>query len=268
MELYEFAYLDESKVRMLIAGIDKGHIAASKTTKAAKKNKEGTGGLRAGILSAGGSAASADEFTEEVSIEATPEGVFYRLKDSLVSGNDLFSDRIDNISIDELKRGQIVGIEGMIEISPANEIVSNLFQFIDAGAKLGILDSSDMKSRQSIQAIQAILDKNRLSVIVRSDDNKKKALAVLETKSLKLPEIELNDEFVIMGKITRIIKEGEVLDLTPYCMNPAFQKNKMIIKIISEGLPKLQESIGESVDLSDLTLNGPAVVLSPIAIYR
>lgn len=268
MELYEFAYLDDSKVRMLVAGIDMGRIASSKTTKAAKNNKEGTGGIKAGLIDIGGRASSAGELTEEVSIEATAEGAFYRLRDSLGSEQELFSDRIDNISIEELERGLIVEIEGMMEISPANELVNNVLQFIDAGAKLGYIDTCDMKSRQSIQAIQAVLDKNRLSVIVRSDDNKNKAIAVLETKMLKISEAELNDEFVIMGKIIRIIKEGETLDLTPYCMNPAFRKNKMFIKIITESLPKLQEGLGGSVDLSDLTLNGPAMILSPIAIYR
>ncbi len=83
MELYEFAYLDEPKVRMLVAGIDKGRVTKSKTTKAARTDKEGKGKLNVGAFEAGGGAASTKEVTEEVSTEATGEGAFYRLRDTL-----------------------------------------------------------------------------------------------------------------------------------------------------------------------------------------
>jgi len=157
-----------------------------------------------------------------------------------------------------------------MEVSPANEIVSNLFQFLDAGSKLGFIDTSTTKNRQSVEAIKAVLDANRLSVIMSADENKTKALAVLETSEsfLRVPIAELNDEFIILGKVIKIIKEGETLDLTSYCMNPAFRKNKVLLKIIADALPKIKEGLGGSADLSELILKGPAIVLSPIAIYR
>jgi len=51
-------------------------------------------------------------------------------------------------------------------------------------------------------------------------------------------------------------------------MNPAFRKNKVLLKIIADALPKIKEGLGGSADLSELILKGPAIVLSPIAIYR
>ena len=132
MELYEFAYLDESKVRMLVAGIDKGRVITSKTTKAAKSNKGGKGGINTPVLKLEGGAASADELMEEVSTEATAEGAFYRLRDFLSSGGEtkLYSKSIDSVSIEDIKRGEIIELDGMIEVSPANELVSNLHDWL------------------------------------------------------------------------------------------------------------------------------------------
>lgn len=272
MDLYEFAYLDDSKVRQMVAGIDKGRVIQSKTTKAAKSNKGGKGAVKTPIINLEAGAASADEMTEEISTEFTAEGAFYRLRDFLSQRNEdeFISDIIDNVSIDDVERGDILELAGRLEVSPANELVSNLLRFIDSGISLGFLDAGSAKDIRNIRAIKEVLAANHISIVMNASENDMKALAVLDSSEsrLRVPIEELNDEFYLLGKVIRIVKKGDCLDLTQFCMNPVYRNNRIIIKTVGESLIKLKEVFNERADLSELELSGPILVLSPIAIYR
>jgi hypothetical protein len=237
MELYEFAYLDDSRIKAFMAGADGGLITSSKKILTAKTNKEGNAGVGfGGMVNLGGRAAKADEFTEEVAIEATPESTFYRLKKVLTSNDELISDRIDNIIIGDLETRAIIEIDGMLEVSPAYKVISSLSQYIDAGMKLGLINLNKSKDKQSLWGLQTAFDINHLSIIMNADENQNKLFAVLNRSLLGIPPAELNEDYTILGKIIRIIKASSSIDLLPYCMNPDFRRNKGFIDMIKKSI--------------------------------
>ena len=169
-----------------------------------------------------------------------------------------------------LEPGTLVELSGTVEKNAIDAIID----YLDAVRILISLDGSSQqqvkKEKKNFQHMRDILDQDRkrtpISTVLL---NCKKpsglsAAITLRTENLRdltLSELNKNDVKVV-GKITRLINEGESMS--------AFENygfSMVNSDLLGEIFDDLKKSKDVNVDISEITVSGPAVQILPLMIF-
>lgn len=268
-QFYEFAYIDGTKLRQLVSAIDsRGQVKSIIASQVREKSKglKGAGGL-AGVVSLSGGAESTIEEATQETILPSPEADFHRLRDYLAARDDFVASSLDGVPIESLPRGAMVEISGQIEVSPANRLMSDLAQFVQLAASLGLPLRLGKPGPDIAMLARFFAMPTRMAVLMSGYSSSTKALAVLDKKFLTVSVDDLTDEYLILGKLIRVVTDQKGIDLLSYALPSQLSRFPQIAQELAERFRELPRELG-TIDLEQLRLKPPALVLSPVAIYR
>lgn len=267
MVLREFLYLDSQIVIDYLSALDgydtEGAIEETKI------GKTGFGGsVGGGLAKAEANRDSTIETRRKLAI--TDPARFQKLYDMLHGSGEIQQlDAFDDAIWQQLRRGEVVEIESLIRLPQGIHFAKSIEDFaplLDLLADSGEDPFNDPTQRAKIDIMNKLM---------KSDDNQSVPIlfqpistpdysfaANLSKKHLRREISELESEAIIFGKIQKIIpkdQKHEICNLMPAFTSLSKNLNRA-------GKRKLQNNM-EKMGVVE-NINGPAIIIRPIAVYR
>lgn len=281
MRFWDYLYLDINRLEDYWSRLDHGSVDTVKEiarlATEAGNPKDKTPGL--GEL-ASNEAKSEQELVSERTLTITAKHSFSRLYDKLDSHLVRLG---EEATLDQCPKGSIVEVTRDFAPSPVNQMLESLFELMEMMQGLGGLGvkgmDMDPQAREAMAAMSFLFrqdSKESQGIPLLSEQPSDSTLSVLfvaEPQSLLVDREELEGEMTVLGKVQRQIPAGQALDLLDFLkvLPRTLRRNSSQANNMREGIVGLFENwpseLGGAVDPESLTLHGPAIVVSPLAVY-
>jgi hypothetical protein len=177
--------------------------------------------------------------------------------------------KIGSENFEQIKNGSILELVGEIELSKM-EIVMEIMEALLLHSQL-IGQQTDEKTKQllSLLKIMQIVQRS-VSIKIVLQDKSYNVVATLMKDNLRVPKQNLSGEFRVFCRVQRKLKEGETFDLFSFL--PGMKLPKEFIQKIVEDFNKNENLVfltgGKQLEVEDFRVGYPAIVVTPVAIYR
>ena len=268
LPIREFIYFDREKVEDFVSALLGGLPEEIKEADSDKSPQiSGKVDLRVvGLERKGGTRESS---WEEIR-KATPASLFVRLHSLLEQKNAIRTvDSSDAQRWDALQEAEFVEFRARTELSALErlfEVINNIAPFIETFSPEQIQD----RNSQNILKLMKMYEKESYNVrIVPLDAQTKKFIFVasLQKEKTRASKEELSDEYIIFGRIRRKLAKNETFEL--FSLLPGgikLPRNQM--RDLLTSFKDMPTFLGPPPKMQDLRISYPAIILTPIAIYR
>src|SRR6266496_1086859 len=273
-------YLDVPMIVSFVAATEGGYAlenavkrtqATTEDTKGEIAGEVGLSGLLSNLVKADvkSSANLEDQLVQshesQIILKHTEASLFMGLRNKLYSQHRIISlDDCEQSQWDELKLSpfsDLVELSGYIYRSPMNEIARLGERFLSFG-----FGEQEAQAAAMIQALRNDLESSPLSDVLLSHEEKWRKDAVLDLSTKILPLIEqdrlLCGRVVVLGKVTRILKQPEAINL---CRRSIFGYAAQ--KVLTDMISSFENMPGINIKLAPYEVKHPAVEIIPMAIY-
>ncbi|MGB2728104.1 MAG: hypothetical protein WBD09_06465 [Halobacteriota archaeon] len=93
-----------------------------------------------------------------------------------------------------------------------------------------------------------------------------KFVATLPSKNIRVTKQELNGEYNALCRVKKILKKNEKFEL--FSLISGFRMNREMVKDFIKSFRDMPKILGKPPEVGDLQVGYPAMVVTPIAIYR
>jgi len=262
--LREFAYFDRQKIEDFISSIDDGLIRERKET-----TREIDAGLKAkigipGVAEVGGDLGSKGSEIEELK-SSTDASLFQRLYTYFTSKTIITSIKEINKELwDKIENGDIIEIFGEVELSTMENVIDLLKIMMPFMKNQG----TTKKPQKGIQLME-IMSSSQVGVNIRISlkNRSYKFVASLPTEKIRVTKQELNSAYTVLCRVQRKLNPGEYFDL--FSLIPGLKlPRKQLRTLVTSFPPEAQQLIGKPITMEDFRISHPAMIVTPIAIYR
>lgn len=262
-----FIFLDDTALNdyysVIKGGLTDGHELITKGSKLK------SGGAKIKGIGGNLESESASELRETVVL--TEAAKFNELYDFMESEEDVrYFDDIDDKSWETIKRRDMIEVEVSVKVSELystmtalNEI-KPMFDTLEQFSGQSVFKNN--KEKESIDSFMSMMDAistETIPLICTSESNEKyKFIAELPKAYLKTELQNLDGEMTLLGKVQKIIPEDKEVEV--YNM---FSNLKALMDLGNKDLSIEEISANQKEDFIE-TVNGPAIKIVPLAIYR
>lgn len=245
--------------------------ADAQVTRRTSDERRGRAGLSRGV-DVGRETGSTDEVTEVYTTTVRPVRVMNDVIDALLGDSDLV-DLTSDPSV-SVKQRDVVQIDGRISLSPVTEIgalmATLLPLLMDQVASGGDLEDLDATSLG--EAVLGSGAQNFVHVFELDDAGTPFANFIL----LNPPHLfgsattdDIDGDVTAFATVDRVVTHGRIFSLERHLL-PGLNRiarRAMGTSGLADLLDGASEMLGRPVDESTISIHGPAVLLTPIAIY-
>jgi hypothetical protein len=266
MILRDFLFLDTNTLTSYLSTVD-GYAIEGPIEETESDKKDVGGGLDIKALSAKGSHGSSKETKRKLAV--TDEAKFQRLYEYLEETEALqLLDAFDMEIWNQLVRGEVVEIQANIRFPRSLLIthdVENIAPLIDLMEVLGQNLLADEQTQQAFIGMRAVgksIENRPIPLICEPISTRGFSfIAHLSKEYIRRDLADFQGEAVVFGKIQRILKKGERLEV--FSLVPAITGATSLNR-------QQRRKMEKSAQKNNITeeIKGPAIVLTPVAVYR
>jgi hypothetical protein len=262
--LREFAYLDRKKVGDFLSGIENG-LAKEKTEirRGASAELSGKLGL-SGLAEVQGGIEQERIDLEELKV-ATDASLFRRLYDHLKNQALIrFVDQLDSVTWNSIRNGEVLEIVGQVELSA----MENLIDLLNNILPIMKPQVTDEKGRLMVQFIEMLSAQSSVNVKITTASKNFKFVASLPKGNIRVTKQELNSLYRVVCRVQKTLEPNETFDL--FSLVPGANLSRKQLRGFTRSLasPSMKGWLGKSINLKDFRISYPAMIVTPIAIYR
>ena len=246
-------------------------------TRRTRGETAGTGGIRAHVVEVGGSKSKEEEVTESYRTEApNPVAAMNQIIDHLVQ-----DDRIGDLSGDPnaaVTRHDLIELEATLNLSPAvsiGQLMSRVMPMMLAAAAAGG-DAGDLDNAELMTALLATETLEELPSIAfeaePTETSERQFLVLADPGNLvrRYKVEDLQDDLTVFGVVHRLVPAGKTFSLRRMMApgsNPLVQTALAQSGLNEQLMEMMTPLLGRAVDMSNIDVPGPLVVVKPVAIY-
>lgn len=266
MALRDFLFLDTQVLSDYLSSLE-GYIVegAIEQTESGEKGVDGKVDLKA--VSGGAKTSRSTETKKKLAI--TDVAQFQQLYDLLEEQVALqYLEAFDEAIWSQLRRGEILEIQAQIKLPKGLLItrdVENIAPLLNLMQLLGQDPLADQQSKTAFEGMRAVgksIEDRPVPIIFEAVSTPRYSfVAHLPKKYIRRDLIELQGEATVFGKIQRILPKGErleVFSLVPSLTGAASLNRKQ--------RRKMQKSANDNQVTEEV--KGPAIIITPVAVYR
>jgi len=171
---------------------------------------------------------------------------------------------------DQLKSGEFIELTGEFKQSPAELVLSSMLDMVDQ-FKGHFETAATQEEIQGFELASKMLNLKKVTMIINpfTDDDEYKFFTSLEGNNFVEDRYDLEGEFTVLGKIKRIYKPHEKIDLVKLLPGKLRIGKTQLMSF----LPSMNANDDLSFDVGEINedsfeLKGPAIELTTIAIYQ
>ena len=265
MILRNFLFLNTSTVNDYLSTLE-GSVTDSPIDQTEVKKSEKSG--KAGYQIIEGSAGSETSTETKQRLAITDAARFQRLyelleKQNLIQPLDAFDTEIWN----QLQRGELLEIQANIRLPDSfklTQTIEDLSPFLDIMKAFDQDPLADPKTRAAFEGMRAIgklIDKQNAPLVFEATATPGYQFAThLPIQHLRCELADLQGEAVVFGKVQRILKKGERLEV--FSLVSALTESMKMQKQRSKAIKEITDK--NVIEM----IKGPAIILIPVAVYR
>lgn len=270
LPIREFVYFDREKVEDFVSALLAG-LPVERTEGSASKPLQVDGGIGyagTGIRFKKGSR----ELTREELIRETDASLFQTLHSILEKRGVIKKvDGFDTQTWEQLKAGQFIEIESDVELSALEslfDIIRNLEPWLERFASE---QSQSPKWREFFEYLH-MLDKQRDTYAICAIPSGAPSggftfVASLSKVKMRAAKEELVNKYFVFGRVQRKLDKNETFELTSL-MPRGIQLPGQQLRDLVKGFEDMPSLLGRAPTMNDLRVSYPAVILTPVAIFR
>jgi hypothetical protein len=273
-----FYYLDDETVINSLSAVEAGKVDEV----LARVNTAREGGLGGGVgiqaVKLEGSKKSTSEFEEEMVRTRTRFSVFEIWYNNLVDNKALgkFEGWSDDILTD-VQIGDTVEFKGCLTLAPMQTIFRMYAWFAKQARTQGSVfaqKGDELKTTKEAERVFRALvgeDEDLESVVLATPSGDVGPLVAMQlADKWMIGELgHLAGEYTVVGQVEQILKSGELyptLRLMPAA--PVTKKELEVLREIVGGFTEPAKEFGLQITPDDAAISGPAMWLTPIAVFR
>lgn len=267
MILRNFLYLDSGMLNDFLSTID-GYIEEGSIdqTELEKRNKSG----KAAFKVAEGNLQSETSTETKQKIVRTDASKFQRLYDYLQEEDICqFLDAFDGEIWNQIKRGELIEVPAKMELAKPFALAQDLQDLMPMSqivSSLGIEPFKDQEEAEIFNGLSFLGEYSKstaVPIIFETESTKGyKFYCQLQREYVRTEINNFNSEADIIGKVQRIIPKGREEEV--YSIIPAFES---ITSSMNRDQRRKNLRDKKNNNLSQL-IKGPAIIVTPLAIYR
>lgn len=266
MMLRNFLYLDTDILNDYLSSMEGYLIEDSEIIENTKTQTQGKAGVKIA------EATKSNDKEKGVLHKAvhTDAGKFQKLYTILdESGMIQFLEAFDPDIWKSIKRNELLEIPATLSVpriyKTIHEVgnISPLMDLMSAFGESDLIDEGDMNAIKGLKSFDGMNKGKEIPILLNLETTNEYSFASkLSPKFLRCDLDKLEDEITIVGKVQKIIPDGEKYEV--YSMISGMDT---IMSTQNRKNRREYEKNKSSKDISD-TINGPAMILIPLAIYR
>lgn len=266
--LREFVHFDREKVEDFVSAILGGLPDERKETTVTKPSElSGSLGIDSTKLSF---KKGARGLSREELLKATDASLFERLH-SLLEQNDMIKavDASDVQRWDTLQVGDFVEFQGKLELSALErlfDMIRKLAPFIEIFSPEQAKDPDTKNVFKFVELFEQESYNVRI-VPLRAQIEKLAFVASLQKDKTRASKEELVDEYAVFGRVKRKLAKNETFELFSLLPSGIKLPRKQIRELLAS-FKDMPPFFGPAPKIGDLRVFYPAIVLTPVAIYR
>lgn len=202
--------------------------------------------------------------------KATHASLFEMLHRMLLANEMLHSPGETGKAWDEIEAGEFVEIECLVELSGLERLLDLIRRFHRFMSVVSPGQVQDPQWQQIVQYLDA-LDEERDSYNVRLTPlEQAKGLtlvASLAKRHLRGDKAELDDNYTVLGRVQRKLQPGTTVELFNL-LPEGFRLSAEDVRPFLRSFENMPPQLGKPPTMDDLRVSFPAIILTPIAIYR
>jgi hypothetical protein len=279
----DYLYLDGQKLQDYSAGIDLGNVQSVREI--ARRNRRPGAGPETpmlGTASMSGSVETEEESTRERVLSISDRDWFSAFYTAVKTDMPIFEEDVE-IDFDQIGKNELVEIVRDFSRSPINamfESITEMGTLIQRSAGLPGVDVDQAQVQQTMTMLELMTNSNQgdtKTVPMLSDpisDGDVPVLFLALESSLMVATDDFEGEMTLVGKIAKKVMPGKAVDLIDELkiLPRSLRRMKDVSGGPREGivtlLSTLPESLGGPVPASALSLQGPAAIVTPLAVFR
>lgn len=175
-----------------------------------------------------------------------------------------FLETINKSTWEQIKSGEILELIGEVELSA----MENLFDLLMMVLPFMKSQKMDDKTRMGIKALEMISSaQGGVNIKITLEDENHKFVATLPKEKIRVTKQELNSTYSVLCRVQRKLKQNETFDL--FSLIPGIKFPREQIRNLVRTFPsELISFIGKPIHVEDFRISHPAMIVTPIAIYR
>lgn len=280
MILRDYLYLDTERVQDYLSSLDPGITDEFKETVKEGSGREGNLGIKAHFLTAGGRSQSQEESIYETTFRIRAQNWFYRVYDQLKDDDAIRvydEDEPIDLGADRLRRGDVVEITRNFAPSPLNKMIDQIFDLVDLMTKLGLTEKlGDEDTQQALSMMTMVFrgdhDDAEVPMVARASGQDTSVIFTAKSSFLLKSEEDFYGDMTVFGRVQRVVAAPAAVDLFDLLRMPAGLRRlgaseaniKAAILELFESWP---EELGGPLDKEAIKVPGPALVVTPVAVY-
>jgi len=267
MILRNFLFLDTATMTDYLSTLE-GYVIEGTVGQTDVGKKEKGGKLAAKVIEGGATSEVSTETRRQLAI---PDAARFQRLYELLQEQDLiqFLDAFDVEIWNQLERGELLEVQATIrlpELLTLTQMVEDLFPLLDVMTAFGQDPLNDPEARIAFDGMREVgkLTKQKHVPLLFGATSTPGFyfVANLPRQYIRCPLSDLQGEAIVFGKVQRILTKGqeyEAFNLLPSSIS--FPPGRNLTKEQRRKIRRAKKEVTE-------TVKGPAIVLSPLAVYR
>ncbi len=263
-----------------LSSIDPGVVGELTQRMKSDSGVDFSGTVNLQALKLGGKGRKGNESEVEQTVRIYGQHMFNRLYGELNSEDAIQTIGMDTpLEIHELDKSSVLEITREFRPSPLNQMLDSFVEVLDMMKSLGleneIADGNDMREIKAvIRLLRGEDGNNDVPMFAKADDSSDTSVVFVVRENFLLGAAsEFRGEMTLFGKVQEKVQPGSSIDLLD------------LLKILPPGVREAQASGGEfklalhsfmgewpeefggPIDPKEVVIEGPAVVVTPVAAY-
>lgn len=272
----QFVILDHEGVVAALSALDGGQIDEILMRSADERGGSVGGEIDVNVAKGGGKRAKTRKVEEEMRLTRTRHAAAAKLIDALLERESvgIVDGVFDSETMEKVSAGMVLQFRAKLHLHPLHQADEMLRSFLEVAPKLGEGQTAK-ELKPALKVWETIVGTgnpdSRILIEPRTADNQYPRLLLPVPKDhLEAPLDDVLGDVTILAQLERIVAADDdahqVIRLLRGGPASTLEKNS-VAETVPEMLPALRE-IGVAIEMDDIFIRGPALILRPICAYR
>jgi hypothetical protein len=281
MILRDYRYIDVARVVDYLSSVDPGVVGELTSRIRSNTGVDISGGINIHALKLGGGARSGDETEVQQTVRIYGQHMFNRLYGELQNAGGVRTVGLNEPLRrgDELSRSTVLEITRDFRPSPLNQMLDSFTQVLGMMENLGLSEQlGDESEMQQVMAVIGLLrgeeGTNEVPMFAKADEPDAASVVFVARENFILDTSEdFSGEMTLFGKVQEHVPSGSSIDLLdllkvlPSSMRQAEAFGNEFKQAIQAMMGDWPSAFGGPIDRNEVIVEGPAVVITPVAAY-
>jgi hypothetical protein len=278
--LRDYKYIDVARIVDYLSSVDPGVVGELTQRMKSNSGVDFSGGFNIQAFKLGGGARKGDETEVQQTVRIYAQHMFNRLHGELKKAGAIQTIDLNTpLETEGLTKSNVLEITREFRPSPLNQMLDSFMEVVNMMKALGFEEElGDESEMQQMMAVMGLLrgeeGTNEVPMFTEADDSDDASVVFVARENFLLGTgAEFRGEMTLFGKVQEQIPSGSSIDLLDLLkvLPPGVREAEAFGTHFKEAIHNLMgewpKEFGGPIKKDEVIIEGPAVVVTPVAAY-